>query len=140
VSTEAPRVPLYARMGESGAAEFARLYPGVPAWLRESLWEWLRTRLCRFAGRFPNQYWDPNAAAIREIERITRVDSQWPGPADDFSARIDGLEALRGALYANESAFLTAVDLWLPRVSAAERDEIQQILEDGASEWRVGEL
>jgi len=34
--------PLYARTSESGATEFTRLYPGVPQWMRESLWGWLR--------------------------------------------------------------------------------------------------
>jgi hypothetical protein len=140
VSTEVPRVPLYARMNDSGAAEFAQLYPGVPTWLRESLWEWLRERLCTLVGRHPNQYWDPSTTAIRELERLCRIDIGWPGPGSDFSDRRKGLEALRDALYSDAVTFLTAVDLWLPRVSVAPRGELQLILQDAASEWRVGEL
>jgi hypothetical protein len=140
VTSESQRVPLYARMTEAGASEFARLHSGIPAWMRESLWEWLRQRLCKYVGTYPDQYWDPRVAAIREIERLCRLDSGWSGSGNDFSDRTNGLEALRRVLYENEVAFLTAVDLWLPRTDDSSHMELEIILLDAASEWRVGEF
>jgi hypothetical protein len=139
VTTE-PRLPLYARMSAAGVAEFARLHPGVPPWMRESLWEWLRERLCTYAGRAPDQYWDPDVARIREIERICRLDSGWAGSGSGFSDRKAGLEALREALYQNDIAFLTAVDFWVSKTARNSLGDLETILQDSASEWRIGEI
>jgi hypothetical protein len=92
-------------------------------------------------GRSGDGYWDPDSQRIRETERICRVDSSYPGSTDTFTARLRCLEALRTALYANDSAFLTAVDLQLSRTSdQAIIKELQAILEDSSSMWRVGRV
>jgi hypothetical protein len=138
-----PWVPFYARETEAGATAFDSLFPGVPAWMRESLWGWLNQRLSRpmrssARGSF---YWDPDPESIREVERICRVDSGWDGSAQSFSSRVDGLQSLRAMLYKDEKAFLTAVDFHLSRTTDAQDiQELERILEDSSSKWRVGQV
>lgn len=130
--------PLYARVSEDGAEEFAHLYPGVPGWMRESLWEWLLTFITVLRSSPRGGYRDPDPASIREIERVCRVDTQWLG-ASDLSGRMAGVNLLRGVLYANEIAFLTAVDLHLSRAKDPQQPvALEKILSEAASEWRVG--
>jgi hypothetical protein len=135
-------VPLSARASETGATEFTRLHSGVPAWMRESLWEWFSKRISvrLSSGRSGRGYMAPSGAAIREIERVCRVDSAWNG-GPDYTDLLSGLSALRRVLYSNEMAYLTAVDFQLSKLSeqnAAEMQELETILRDSASEWRVG--
>lgn len=134
-------VPFYARASEAGASDFECLFPGVPAWMRESLWSWLAHRLSRWVhstGR--GGYWVPQPQKIREIERVCRVDSKWTGSGDSVSDRTAGLNALRNVLYANETAFLTAVDFQLSQDGNADVDELHVILEDSSSKWRIGQI
>ena len=137
-------VPFYARASEAGAADFECLFPGVPPWMRESLWAWLAKHLSRwiFSSSSANGgYWDPETSKIRELERICRVDSQWTGSGSSFSDRTEGLLSLRNIFYANESAFLTAVDFHLSRTPEVDQvKELQTILEDSSSKWRVGQI
>lgn len=146
--SEGPRVsasdiwmPFYARTSETGASEFECLFPGVPSWMRESLWGWLKPHLSKYmhSARTGDGYWDPVPDKIREIERICRIDSQWVGSGRDYSDRLKGIEALRAVLYKDETAFLTAVDFQLSRATNATLGkELQIILEDSSSKWRVG--
>lgn len=136
-------IPLYARMSDKGAAEFTRLTPGVPPWMRESLWEWLRKRISiqmRSSRGSGEVYYDPQAQVIREIERLCRIDVKWVGNGSDYSDRLEGSYLLRTCLYGSEDAFLTAVDLQLSRGNEISADELEVILADSASEWRVGEM
>lgn len=136
------RTPLYARASEGGAEEFTRLYAGVPSWMRESLWEWLAAHISTYLGTSGGRpYWEPDAALIREIERLCRIDIRWNSGDRSHSARVAGLQQLRNALYANEVAFLTAVDLHLSRVTdPTDSSILEQTLSEASSEWRVGEL
>jgi hypothetical protein len=140
VSSGDARVPFYARASDDGAQEFVRLHSGVPAWMRESLWEWLRKEIGNRKNSSDGFYWDPNVTKIREIERICRIDTRWEGRGSDYSRRLEGQEMLRGALYANASAFLTAVDLEVSRANESSREILELVLSDSASEWRVGDL
>jgi hypothetical protein len=108
-------VPLYARAGEDGESEFSRLYSGVPAWMRESLWQWLYPRICNQKSIGGETYLEPNVPSIRELERICHIDIKWAGAGADYTDRIQGAQALRSVLYAKEMRFLTAVDLHLSR-------------------------
>jgi hypothetical protein len=142
MTAEEPWVPLYARMSEVAASDFARLHPGVPEWMRESLWEWLRRQLCTYVYRGGRQgYWDPNTLRIRETERICRIEVGWDGAGGDFTDRCAGLEALRSVLYTDDVKFLSAVDFYLGKVDDPEdAGKLQVILNESASAWRVGQL
>lgn len=133
--------PLYSRVSEAGATEFARLYPGVPGWMRESLWEWLGAHISTYRrGPSGPGYWDPDSSQIREIERFCRIDIGWAGGAT-YSGHLEGANLLRAALYKNEMAFLTAIDLHLSRVTDPEDSKVlERVLSEAASEWRVGEV
>jgi hypothetical protein len=133
--------PFYARISESGTSEFTRLHPGVPVWMRESLWEWFRNRIGQYQMAGPREsYFVPNATLMRELERICRIDIGWAG-GEEYTSLMEGLRALRRTLYDNEIAFLTAVDLYLSRVNEpVVLDELMGILNDAGSEWRVGEV
>lgn len=137
-------VPFYARASEAGASDFECLFPGVPPWMRESLWAWLKVRLSDWVHSSTSRqggYFSPNASRIREIERICRVDSRWTGSGADHSDRYRGLEALRDVLYSNETAFLTAVDFYLSKNPQAQPvQELSTVLEDSSSKWRVGHI
>jgi hypothetical protein len=142
MTAEDPWVPFYARTSDDAAADFARLHPGVPAWMRESLWGWLREQLCKFIRTTNGRgYWDPSSQRIRETERICRIETRWGGTGSDFSDRTAGLEALRNALYRDDVKFLTAVDLYLAKAPGPDGvQKLQVILNDSASAWRVGQI
>jgi hypothetical protein len=87
------------------------------------------------------EYWDPVASVIREVERICRIETQWQGDGKEYSDRTAGLQYLRADLYADEEKFLAAVDLRLSHVSnPAVIEELEVILKDAGSEWRVGQF
>jgi hypothetical protein len=136
-------VPFYARATEAGASDFECLFPGVPPWMRESLWSWLAERLSTWvygAGR-GGGYSTPDSEKIREIERICRVDAQWMGSGSSHSDRVQGLEALRTALYSDDTTFLTAVDFCLSgNLNGDQVKELEVILQDSSSKWRVGQI
>lgn len=134
-------VPLYARISESGISEFTRLNPGVPVWMRESLWEWLRERIGHYRMASPrSSYFVPYSSLMRELERICRIDTGWPG-GEEYGTLMEGLRALRQTLYENEIAFLTAVDFRLSRVNdTGVIDQLATILSEAGSEWRVGAI
>lgn len=142
-STEA-WMPFYARASEKGISEFECLFPGVPNWMRESLWVWLRKRLVRWVysqRSTDGGYADPEIAKIREVERICRIDSKWDGLGRTYTERLRGLEFLRAALYADDTAFLTAVDFHLSSTTdAAMVKELEATLEESSSKWRVGKI
>jgi hypothetical protein len=143
MSPTATWVPFYARVSETGASEFESLFSGVPSWMRESLWGWLKDRLSRYVrtSSASKGYWEPISDKIREIERICRIDSRWLGAGRDYSDRVAGLDALRKVLYANEDAFLTAVDFQLSQTTAGPViEELRVILEDSSSMWRIGNV
>jgi len=142
VLTEDSWVPLYARISEAGASEFARLHPGVPLWMRESLWEWLRKQLSILKGSASREYWDPVPELIREVERICRIEIHWLGSGSDYTDRLKGLNALRLTLYENDVAFLTAIDFRLSRegIKIDVVQELEWVLGDAASEWRVAKI
>ena len=137
-------VPFYARTSEEGASNFECLFPGVPAWMRESLWAWLSERLSRWvvsSSSARRGYWDPDSAKIREIERICRIDSGWIGLGTDYTDRCEGLRSLRSVLYKNDQAFLTAVDFCLSHGLPADKaKELQVTLEDSSSKWKAGQV
>jgi hypothetical protein len=133
-------VPLYARASDAGANEFARLHPGVPPWMRESLWEWLRKEIGLPKESSEGPWWDPRVEKIREIERVCRIDSTWQGTGSSYSNRVEGQQALRRTLYGVPDAFLTAVDLELSRARVESQKALEVILSDAASEWHVAEI
>jgi hypothetical protein len=54
---------------------------------------------------------------------------------------LTALDLLRKALYSNDDAFLTAVDFYLSKVTdVGTIDDLQRILRDAGSEWRVGQF
>lgn len=139
-------LPLYARV-DGGEKIFFKLHEGVPGWLQESLWEWFNKRISNWRPSSTSSiggYWDPDVPSIRELERIIRVAINWTGRGDTYGSRSEGREALRAALYADQLAFLTAVDYQLSKLDSQHHAsvllELERILKDAASEWRVSEI
>lgn len=140
MATNGGWVPFYARATEPGASDFERLFPGVPSWMRESLWSWLAEQLSESVYNARRGYEVPDPVKLREIERICRVDTQWKGSGVSVSDRAKGLEALRVVLYSDETVFLTAVDFRLSQSSTDAAKELEQILQDSSSKWHVGQV
>lgn len=134
--------PFSARRSESGHQEFVRLSDDVPEWLRESLWEWLASRMHRKEQSATSRRWydTPDESKIRRAERILRISSGWNGSGDIHPDRVAGLAQFRAAIYRNPDAFLGAVDLELSELAPAspECEALEKILEEAASAWRVG--
>jgi hypothetical protein len=134
--------PFLARRGNAQREEFIRLSDGVPDWLRESLWRWLAGKLeSTYVTPVNNKrYRSPDPMIIRRMERILRISSGWTWKGSDHSDRIAGLAAFRDTLYLDPDAFLGAVDLALSELEPdnPEREVLEEILEEGASAWRVG--
>jgi hypothetical protein len=132
--------PFSARRSEAGHQEFVRLTDGVPIWLRESLWKWLSSRLNGIYISSGARYASPSPEKIRKVERVLRISCGWDGDGKTFSDRQTGLARLRDTLYYDDEIFLGAVDLMLSEVppGGSECKELEDVLEEGASAWRVG--
>ncbi|MFH9589434.1 hypothetical protein ACH4LS_30405 [Streptomyces luteogriseus] len=143
--TEKEWRPFYARLSEDGASSFVRLNEGVSEWLRESLWEWLSARMKQYVReqssfRGTTGRHTPVVEKIRRAERVARISTGWTGAGGYHDDRVAGLSALRKALYENDNAFLTVVDLELSELEPAGEPckRLEYILEETASAWRVG--
>lgn len=132
--------PFFARRNSAAEEEFTRLHDGVPAWLNESLWEWLSQSVSIFRSTRDRGYWDPNEATLRRLERTLQISTTWQGDGREYSDRLAGLRLFRTAVYKHPDKFLSAVDYQLSQLSPTDGGctSLETILTESSSAWRVG--
>jgi hypothetical protein len=125
-------IPLGVRQG---AINPEVLHEGVPSWLSQSLKEWLEGALMAQDYRTGSMTLD--AERLRAIERVCRLNLDWQ--KDKFSARSHLQRMADREEY--HDIFLWAIDYLCAKGSPyASRDELEQILKEGGSAWRVSTL
>lgn len=128
--TEARRWAPLSRRGEPRAEA---LHDGVPPWLAQSLWEWVRGHI-EFRDELGQRHID-NKGLLR-LERRLQMRLNWRG--GPIGALMD-LEASAGA---SESLLLDLVDAQLDDLSAdsdgvAVANHLERVLVEGGSAWGV---
>jgi len=115
--------PLSAREGRR--EEYESLAPGIPAWLRQSILDWVGT----VVGASPNLY-----LFLQEVERKCRISLSWT------QGQRSALTSLQAMIDENEDGYLDVVDFLLsgPQGGAIS-SVLGHLLEQGGSLFHVVE-
>ena len=149
-ATDEPWHPLSVREAPDGGAGYDALVPGVPEWLRPSLWVWIKplvsqTFMVRSGGPYSRGTASEtglNVSLIREMERKLRFQMP-PLPSYD---RIAGFNVLKDLLYERPDLMLNMADFLVARLDPNSRvasegsgplDQLNTILSESGSAYRV---
>jgi hypothetical protein len=130
MSAESTWVPL----SRSGQPEAVALHEGVPGWLRQSLWDWVRACIRKQASDRHSYY---STETLRRLERRLRIERSWSSGASG------AVSLLADTLAADETLFLDVVDALLddiyapPSGRSGTADRLERALLEGGSAWRV---
>lgn len=117
-----------------GAAAYDALHDGIPTWMSESFWAWMRlvftymtpaTRVSRGVRVF-------DVGLLRDVERVCRF-----GTAITSTSVGESMRALRLAL-TRQGIELRVADYCLTRKRRAKPADLEQILLESGSLWKVG--
>lgn len=118
------------------AATYDALHDGVPTWMAESFWAWMRRQFVQYnrSSYTSGGYHSFRASLVLDVERVCRLrigytDTDYPDT---------GMQHLRSVLGA-EGAQLRVADYLLSRGTATAPDELNRVLHDSGSAWQVGE-
>jgi hypothetical protein len=126
-------VPLSRRADPDAARQFvATLHDGVPTWLRESLWSWVKPLVsARYGGAA--SYTGLHTELARTVERACQFSIGWSG--NDVLA---GLTQFRKVVTGDSMLFLDVVEyLSVAVASKAQREALEVLLQEGGSKFRV---
>lgn len=98
--------PLSVRESDTATDAYDALVPGVPDWLRPSLWEWVRGQVAYHN----SARWWARRETVRELERAIRLEVGWDGDSG-----MTGVETVKAALYYDDERLLDAVDFLASR-------------------------
>lgn len=117
------------------AATYDALHDGVPEWMAESFWSWMRRQLVnQVRSGYGSGYSSAFAeSTVRDIERVCRVRVGWLS-----SLVSDAFDTTRKAL-TRDGAELRAADYLLSRGRTTAPDALAKMLEESGSAWKVGE-
>lgn len=120
----------------SAAETYDALYDGVPNWMSESFWGWM---LDRFTHAQREDYaldyeYFLKTELVRQVERRCRVRVPYQGT--DLST---GIIEIRRAAEANGAELRIADYLLSLQDSSQVADDLEVILEESGSAWKVGE-
>lgn len=118
------------------ADAYDALYDGVPDWMSESFWGWMHARLTRAERHefLPEYEVFLNTELVRRIERSCRVRIPYQG-AD----LLKGMAVVRKAVEVAGAELRIADYLLSLQKSSHVADELELILEESGSMWKVGE-
>lgn len=131
--TEESWVPL-SRRGQPHAAE--ALHEGVPPWLVQSMWDWVRRRITVTDARGFKQ--GPSQASLQRLERRLRIQLVWQ---HGISGAFSRLEVMARS---DEKLLLDLVDALLSDMhpvalrQSGQAASLERELLEGGSAWRVG--
>jgi hypothetical protein len=110
------------------AASYDSLVDGVPSWMAESFWNWVRPRV---AVKDSNGWPVLNRQLVHEIERVCRISCGYAG-----SEINKGMAALRRA-FEGQARSLQLADFLLSRTQSGD-PTLDRVLHESGSAWRVG--
>jgi len=111
------------------ASSYDTLVDGVPAWMAQSFWNWVRPKITSSTG---SGWTFLNRALLHEVERVCRISCGYGGSDVD-----QGLAALRRA-FESQSRSLQLADVLLSRMKSGD-PMLDRVLQESGSAWRVGE-
>lgn len=120
----------------TAAGSYDALYEGVPDWMSESFWEWVQARLTRTQQHefLPDYEVFLNTELVRRIERGCRVRIPYQGV--DL---LKGMAVVRRAVEVAGAELRIADYLLSLQKSSQTADELELVLEESGSMWKVGE-
>ncbi|MCO4273053.1 hypothetical protein NG701_01155 [Pseudarthrobacter sp. HLT3-5] len=122
---------------ESDTTTYDALHDGVPDWMAESFWDWMRTQLLlsQRSEEYPgalDYFLDQDL--VRQVERRCRVAIPYRG----YSAET-GMSEIRGSTEVVQAQLRVADFLLATRSTEHAADKLNIVLEESGSMWRVGE-
>lgn len=117
-------------------ATYDALHDGVPPWMAESFWAWMRRQFVTPArrdhyGRL-QQYEKFKSALLLDVERVCRIRVGYTGDSPS-----DGMKYLRATL-PKASTELRVADYLLSRNDCTATDTLDKLLHESGSAWKVG--
>lgn len=113
------------------------LHDGIPDWMAESFWDWMRTRLVlsQTSEEYPGALdYYLNQDLVRQVERRCRVAIPYRG----YDADI-GMSEIRGSAEATNAQLRIADFLLALQSNDHAARKLNMVLEESGSMWRVGE-
>lgn len=112
------------------------LYDGVPEWMSESFWGWVQERFTRSQRHefLPDYEVFLNTELVRQVERRCRFSI--PYRSNDI---VGGMKVMRKAAEVAETELRVADYLLSLQQGSSAADELELILAESGSLWKVGE-
>jgi len=117
------------------AATYDALHDGVPNWMAESFWVWMREQFVRPPVRNAGRVIQASRfrpSLLLDVERVCRVRVGFTGTS------TDGMTPLRVTLQ-KVGAELRVADYLLSRGDSTHPDTLDNVLHESGSLWKVGE-
>ncbi|MGF9660644.1 hypothetical protein AAIH25_02100 [Arthrobacter crystallopoietes] len=119
---------------DSNAASYDALHDGVPDWMEESFWGWMKQRFTLTRrGAYSQNLRSFHLDRLREVERVCRVRVGYTG-----TALNEGMTFTRGKLRKLDMELVVADYLVAEHCSEHSQRELDIILRESGSKWRVG--
>lgn len=118
------------------AATYDALHDGVPPWMAESFWEWMRKQFLywnRGSGYNSSGFHTFVPALLRDVERVCRLRVGYNG-----TSATDGPRLVRDAL-TKQGNELRVADYLLSRGDSKVPDTLDKVLLESGSAWKVGD-
>lgn len=122
---------------DSDTTAYDALHDGVPDWMAESFWDWMRTQflLSQRSEEYPGALdYFLDQELVRQVERRCRVAIPYRG----YSAEI-GMSEIRSSTEAAQAQLRVADFLLATRSTEHAGNSLDVVLEESGSKWRVGE-
>ena len=115
------------------AATYDALHDGIPTWLAESYWAWMRKQFVEFVrSTYGGGYNRFIPRLVLDVERSCRIRIGYTGIDVD-----GGMQRLRAVL-AKGGTELRVADYLLSRGDSTAPSELDQLLHESGSAWKVG--
>lgn len=110
------------------------LHDGVPAWMEESFWSWMKSRFTLSkVGSYRQTVRSLNVARLRQVERVCRLRIEYIG-----SALNEAMSFIRERTQETKSELVVADYLLSVHASETVQKELETILHESGSKWTVG--
>ncbi|MFJ4171669.1 hypothetical protein ACIPY3_19370 [Paenarthrobacter sp. NPDC089714] len=121
---------------ENNVPRYDALHDGIPAWMEESFWSWMRLRLTiTRKGSYNSTLRSMNLSLLRQVERICRIKVEYT----NSSNVTEGMAFIRNRTKQMNAELVVADYLLADHASESAATDLELILEESGSKWRVGD-
>lgn len=116
------------------AATYDALHDGVPPWMAESFWAWMRRQFVKWVRYDPystNGHHVFRPDLLLDVERVCRLRVGYTG-----DAAHEGVTKVRSALK-QHGAEIRVADYLLSRGNATAPEDLNKLLHESGSKWQV---